>query len=93
MTDATVSIIVAVLSCIGTAGGAITGIIVSNRLSNYRIEQLEKKVEQVDKSIHDYATNVNEIRERIIIVEQSAKSAHHRLDDITNQLQIKERRK
>ena len=93
MTDATVSIIVAILSLIGTAGGAITGIIVSNRLSNYRIEQLEKKVEGIDKNITNYANNVSEIRERVIIVEQSAKQAHHRLDDIASQLQIKERRK
>lgn len=92
MSETAISIVVAVLSFIGTTAGSITGIIVSNRLSNYRIEQLEKKVEQVDNSIRDYANNVNEIRERMIIVEQSAKSAHHRLDDIANQMNIHERR-
>ena len=92
MTETAISVVVAVLSFIGTTAGSITGLIVSNRLSNYRIEQLEKKVEQVDNSIRDYANNVNEIRERMIIVEQSAKSAHHRLDDIVDQLKIKERR-
>ena len=92
MSETAISIVVAVLSFIGTTAGSITGIIVSNRLSNYRNEQLEKKVEQVDNSIRDYANNVNEIRERMIIVEQSAKSAHHRLDDIANQMNIHERR-
>ena len=92
MTETAISVVVAVLSFIGTTAGSITGIIVSNRLSNYRIEQLEKKVEQVDNSIRDYANNVNEIRERMIIVEQSAKSAHHRLDDIASQMNIHERR-
>lgn len=92
MSETAISIVVAVLSFIGTTAGSITGIIVSNRLSNYRIEQLEKKVEQVDNSIRDYANNVNEIRERMIIVEQSAKSAHHRLDDIASQMNIHERR-
>ena len=76
----------AFLSLIGTAAGAITGILVSNRLSTYRIEQLEKKLDK-------YASNTDEIRERLIIVEQSTKSAHHRLDDIASQLNIKEHRK
>lgn len=92
MTDATVSIIVAVLSCIGTAGGAITGIIVSNRLSTYRIEQLEKKVDGINDNFKDFSTNINDVKERVIILEQSTKSAHHRLDDITQQLNIHERR-
>lgn len=92
MSETAISIVVAVLSFIGTTAGSITGIIVSNRLSNYRIEQLEKKVENVDNSIRDYANNVNEIRERMIIAEQSVKSAHHRLDDIAQQMNIHERR-
>ena len=78
--------IVAILSCIGTVAGSITGILVSNRLSNYRIEQLEKKIDK-------YANNMDEIRERLVIVEQSAKSAHHRLDDMAQQLNIHEKRK
>lgn len=79
-------IIVALISLIGTTAGAITGILVSNRLSIYRIEQLEKKIDK-------YANNLDEIKERLVIVEQSAKSAHHRLDDITTQLKITEHRK
>jgi len=79
-------LIVAVLSCIGTITGSITGIIISNRLSNYRIGQLETKLDR-------YANNTDEMRERLIIVEQSTKSAHHRLDDITQQLKITEHRK
>ena len=87
------AIIVALLSCLGTAGGAITGIIVSNRLSTYRIEQLENKVEGLNQTIKDFMNSTNELRERIIVLEQSTKSAHHRLYDITSQLNIKERRK
>lgn len=79
-------IITTIISFIGTALGAVTGILVSNRLSNYRIEQLEKKLDK-------YANNVDEMRERLVIVEQSAKSAHHRLDDIAQQLNIHESRK
>lgn len=38
------TVIVAVLALIGTAGGSILGILTANKLTNYRIEQLEKKV-------------------------------------------------
>lgn len=38
------SIAVAGMSLIGTLAGTFGGILVSNRLTNYRIEQLEKKV-------------------------------------------------
>ena len=79
-------LIIAILSFIGTTAGTVTGIIVSNRLSIYRIEQLEKKLDK-------YANNVDEMRERLVVVEQSTKSAHHRLDDIVQQLNIKERRR
>ena len=74
------------ISFVGTALGAVTGILVSNRLSNYRIEQLEKKLDK-------YANNVDEMRERLVIVEQSSKSAHHRIDDVVAQLNIHETRK
>lgn len=78
-------LVISILSLVGTTAGTITGILVSNRLSNYRIEQLEKKLDR-------YANNVDEMKERLVIAEQSIKSAHHRLDDITSQLNIKERR-
>jgi len=79
-------LLIAVLSCIGTIAGSITGILVSNRLSNYRIEQLEKKIDK-------YATSQDDLKERLVIVEQSAKSAHHRIDDVVSQLKITEKRK
>ena len=83
MSDA---VIIALLSLVGTVTGSFAGILVANKLSNYRIEQLEKKLDK-------YADNVDEIKERLVIVEQSAKSAHHRLDDIAQQLKITEHRK
>ena len=83
MIDST--IIVALISLFGTLVGSVSGVLVSNKLSAYRIEQLEKKLDK-------YANNVDEMKERLVIVEQSAKSAHHRLDDIAQQLNIHERR-
>lgn len=79
------TVIVALISLIGTLVGSVSGILVSNKLSTYRIEQLENKLDK-------YANNVDEMKERLVIVEQSTKSAHHRLDDIAKQMNIHERR-
>lgn len=62
-------IAVAICSLLGTLVGSLAGIMTANKLSTYRIEQLEEKVKK-----H------NNLMERMIIVEQSTKSAHHRLD-------------
>lgn len=64
-------IAIAVCSLVGTLVGSLAGIMTANRLTNYRIEQLEEKVKK-----H------NNLVERMIIVEQSTKSAHHRIDDL-----------
>ncbi len=39
-------IIIAIITVIGTMTASFGGIIVSNKLTTYRIEQLEKKVEK-----------------------------------------------
>lgn len=44
MMDST--IIVALISLLGTLTGSLGGIVVSSKLTNYRIEQLEKKVDK-----------------------------------------------
>ena len=80
------SITVAVISLIGTVAGSITGILVANRLSTYRIEQLEKKLDA-------FTNSMDSLKERLVITEQSAKSAHHRIDDVVAQLHITEQRR
>lgn len=39
-------VLVAILSLLGTLIGSLAGILTANKLTNYRIEQLEKKVEK-----------------------------------------------
>lgn len=65
------TVTVAVCSLVGTLVGSLAGIMTANKLTTYRIEQLEEKVKK-----H------NNLVERMVAVEQSAKSAHHRLDEI-----------
>ena len=45
------TIIVAILSLIGTLIGTFGGIVTANKLVTYRIEQLEKKVEKHNKVV------------------------------------------
>ena len=40
------TIIVALISLVGTLAGSLSGVLVSSKLTNYRIEQLEKKVDK-----------------------------------------------
>lgn len=67
MTTAAATVIVGVLSLIGTALGSWGGL----KLMSYRIEQLEKKVEK-----H------NNYAERIPIVEEQIKVINHRIEDL-----------
>ena len=62
---------VALISFLGTLFGTLGGIVASNKLTVFRISQLEKKVEK-----H------NNLGERMVKGEDSAKSAHRRIDDL-----------
>lgn len=53
-----------------------------NKFTNERITELAKNVEK-----H------NNLVERMVVVEQSTKVAHHRIDDIVSQLKITEKRR
>ena len=64
-------IVVALLSAVGTLIGSLGGILVSNKMTNFRLNKLEEKV---DKHNH--------LVERMATVEQSVKSAHHRIDEL-----------
>ena len=56
---------------LGIVVGTFGGILASSRLTNYRIEQLEKKVDK-----H------NSVIERTFILEEKVKVANHRIDDL-----------
>ena len=65
------AIIVAVLSLIGTLGGSLGGIVVSSKLTAYRIEQLEKTVAE-----H------NNFARRMPVIEEQIKEISNRIDDL-----------
>lgn len=68
-------IISSIIACAGTVIGSFFGVLASSRLTTYRIKQLEEKVDK-----H------NSVIERVYRLEESAKSAHHRIDEIREEL-------
>lgn len=68
------TIVVSIISLVGTLGGSLGGILVANKLTNYRVEQLEKKVEK-----H------NSIVERTFKLEGRMQEAEHDIRDLKNE--------
>lgn len=68
--------VISLLSLIGTLSGSFGGILVSSKLTNYRIEQLEKKVDR-----H------NSFAERMPVMEEQIKVVNHRLEDLEHEVQ------
>ncbi len=62
---------VALISLFGTLAGTLGGILVSNKLTNHRIEQLEKKVDK-----H------NNLVERMFLVEGRITEAEHNITSL-----------
>jgi hypothetical protein len=72
----TSEVVVAIFSLIGTLIGSISGIIISNKLVNYRLQQLEAKV---DKHNH--------VIERMTVLEHDAKFMRRDIDEIKEGIQ------
>lgn len=72
------TIIVALISLIGTLGGTFGGIVATSKLTNYRIEQLEKKVDRHNSIIE----RTYRLEENDKLLEEKIKVANHRLDDL-----------
>ncbi len=72
------AITVAVISLFGTLGGSLIGVLASNRLTVYRIEQLEKKVEKHNNLVE----RTYKIEEEQEVEKEKFKVINHRIDDL-----------
>ena len=70
--------IISTVSIVGTCLGSMFGVIASARLTNFRLESLEKKVDK-----H------NNFAERIPVLENTVKSINHRIDEIEREVENK----
>ena len=66
--------IISILSLTGTLVGSLGGIIVSSKMTNYRLEQLEKKVEK-----H------NNFAERLPVIEEKQRDFERRLTEVEHE--------
>jgi len=73
-------VLVAIIALIGTVTGSISGIMISSKLSNYRIEQLEIKLDK-------YISNQDKLKEKVILLEKDVLSFREKLEDIEKQVQ------
>lgn len=71
-------VITAALSLVGTLVGTLGGIALASNLTNYRIEQLEKKVEKHNNLI----TRTYKLEQEFAVMDEKVKVANHRIDDL-----------
>ena len=69
------TVMVGLLSLVGTLAGSIMGIMTANRLTTYRIAELEKKVDK-----H------NSVIERTVVLERDAKTLFGRVDEVRDEI-------
>lgn len=67
--------VIEIISALSGFVGAFGGILVSTKLNNYRIEQLEKKVDK-----H------NDVINRTFVLEEKMKVTEHRIDDLEHKV-------
>lgn len=70
--------IIALLSFMGTVIGSLFGILAANKLTNYRIAQLEKKVETHNKVID----RVYKLEKHEAVINEEITVANHRISDL-----------
>lgn len=72
------TVIVAMLSLFGTLIGSFGGIVTANKLVNYRLQELEKKVEKHNQVVE----RVYALERHEAVVDEEIKVANHRIDDL-----------
>lgn len=71
-------IMVALIGLTGSAAGAFVGVVTSAKLTNYRIEQLEKKVDKHNTVIE----RTYKLEETQAVIQEQIKVANHRIGDL-----------
>jgi hypothetical protein len=76
------NIIVALITLGGSGIGSLIGIIVSSRLTAYRLEQLEKKVDKHNCLIE----RTYKLEEKCALLDEKIKVSNHRIEDLEREV-------
>ena len=71
-------VLVAIIGVVGSALGSLIGILSSSKLTAYRIEQLEKKVDKHNNLIE----RTYKLEEETAVLSEKITVANHRIDDL-----------
>ena len=71
-------VIVSLITLCGSALGTFAGIVINTKLTNYRIEQLEKKQDKHNQVIE----RVYLIERHNAVIDEEIKVANHRIEDL-----------
>lgn len=78
----TETVIVGILSLIGTGLGGVISVMTANKLTNYKIEQLQKQVEKHNTIIE----RTFKLEEHAAVIDEQIKVANNRIADIEGKL-------
>ncbi len=78
MSDTDPAILNTIISLAGSLVGTFAGIFATSKLTEYRLKELEKKVEKHNNLIE----RTYRIEDKITLLEEKIKVANHRIDDL-----------
>ena len=71
-------VVVALITLLGSAIGTIGGIFATNKMTAYRIEQLEKKVDKHNQVVE----RMYEAEKNISVISEEIKNVNHRIEEL-----------
>lgn len=76
-------VVVALITLVGSGVGSLAGVIVSVKLTTYRLEQLEKKVDKHNTVIE----RTYKLEEIEAVIQEQIRVANHRIADLEKQME------
>lgn len=76
-------IVVALITLVGSGIGSLAGVVVSAKLTTYRLEQLEKKVDKHNTVIE----RTYKLEEAEAVIQEQIRVANHRIADLEKQME------
>lgn len=71
-------VITALIGLVGSGIGSVIGIIYNSKLTAYRLEQLEKKVDKHNTVVE----RTYKVEERLSVIDEEIKVTNHRISDL-----------